>query len=81
MLAMSRYAVTVPGPPGGHAPPELIVVHLTAEVGVDGEPVYADSSGRYRFHISGQVARLIPGAAKGAKGRMCHRCLQAQPLG
>lgn len=77
MLATSRYAVTVPGAPGGHAPAEVIVVHLTTESGPRGEPVYADASGRYRFSITGQTATLLEGVAK---TRACHRCLHALPL-
>lgn len=77
MLATSRYAVTVPAAPGGHAPPEVLIVHLTAEAGPRGEPVYADASGRYRFTITGQTATLLRGAAR---ARACHRCLPAHPL-
>jgi uncharacterized protein DUF6296 len=77
MLATTRYAVTMPGAPGGHAPPEVIVVRITAETGPRGEPVYADASGRYRFSITGSTARLLPGAVK---SRACHRCLHAVPL-
>jgi hypothetical protein len=77
MLAPSRYAVTVPSAPGGHAPPEVLVVHVTVEAGPHGEPVYADVSGRYRFTITGQTARLLPGPVE---TRSCHRCLHALPL-
>lgn len=77
MLAPSRYAVTVPCPPGGHAPPEVIVVHITTETGPEGDPVYADDAGRYRFTIHGQVAQLRLGPAT---ARTCHRCLHAYPL-
>ncbi|MFF2548827.1 DUF6296 family protein [Kitasatospora sp. NPDC058063] len=36
-----RYAVTLPGPPGRHGPPEVVVVHLTGAYTAAGEPVYA----------------------------------------
>jgi hypothetical protein len=83
MLAPLRYAVTVPSPPGGHAPAEVVVVRLTADTGPRGEPVYADATGRYRFGITGQTAQLLPDTSPAAPRRVvrpCHRCLHAVPL-
>jgi hypothetical protein len=85
MPAHWRYAVTVPGPPGGHAPPEVLVVRLTAETGPGGDPVYADATGRYRFRITGQTAQLLPPppsrtGIRGPEALTRHRCLPARPL-
>ncbi|MFD0278948.1 DUF6296 family protein [Kitasatospora sp. NPDC127111] len=71
-----RYAVTLPGAPGGHAPPEVVVVHATGETSADGVPVYADAEGTFRVEISGEVAR--PLAVASGPGR--HTCLHAVPL-
>ncbi|HJD80619.1 MULTISPECIES: DUF6296 family protein [Kitasatospora] len=41
MASALRYAIALPGAPSTHAPPEMVVVHLTADLGPNGEPVYA----------------------------------------
>ncbi|GAA2263113.1 MULTISPECIES: DUF6296 family protein [Kitasatospora] len=71
-----RYAVTLPGPPGRHGPPEIVVVHLTGAYTAAGEPVYADDTGAFRVAIEGEVAR--PLTALPGPGR--HACLHAVPL-
>ncbi|MER7755208.1 DUF6296 family protein [Kitasatospora sp. NPDC097643] len=71
-----RYAVTLPGPPGRHGPPEIVVVHLTGAHTAAGEPVYADETGAFRVAIEGEVAR--PLTALPGPGR--HACLHAVPL-
>ncbi|MGW2256136.1 DUF6296 family protein [Kitasatospora sp. NPDC001660] len=48
MNTASRYAVTLPGVPGGQAPPEVIIVHATGETTRDGQPVFADAAGTFR---------------------------------
>ncbi|MFJ9448235.1 DUF6296 family protein [Kitasatospora sp. NPDC101235] len=71
-----RYAVTLPGAPGGHAPPEVVVVHATGEWTAGGAPVYADEAGTLRVEIRADVARpldAVPGAGR-------HTCLHATPL-
>ncbi|WP_431676186.1 DUF6296 family protein [Kitasatospora sp. KL5] len=72
----SRYAVTLPGVPGRHGPPEVVVVRATGEVTMQGEPVYADEAGTFRVEITGEVAR--PLAEPAGPGR--HTCLHAVPL-
>ncbi|MEV5012530.1 DUF6296 family protein [Streptomyces sp. NPDC055692] len=72
----SRYAVTLPGTPGTHAPPEVIVVHFTGESTAGGDPVYTDAAGTFRVEITGEVAR--PLAEPVGPGR--HTCLHAIPL-
>ncbi|MFB7616891.1 DUF6296 family protein [Kitasatospora sp. NPDC056181] len=71
-----RYAVTMPGPPGRHGPPEVVVVHATGGVTADGTPVYQDEAGAFQVAIAGDVARPLstaPGAGR-------HTCLHAVPL-
>ncbi|ARF83310.1 hypothetical protein HS99_0018465 [Kitasatospora aureofaciens] len=72
----ARYAITLPGTPGGHAPPEVVVVHATGERTADGAPVYADEAGTFRVEIRAGAARPLD-AAPGA-GR--HTCLHATAL-
>ncbi|MEV8099496.1 DUF6296 family protein [Kitasatospora sp. NPDC085879] len=71
-----RVAVTLPGTPGRHAPPEVVIVHATGERAADGTPVYADSRGTFRVAIVGTTARLL--SEPGPPGR--HTCLHASPL-
>ncbi|WP_374223049.1 DUF6296 family protein [Streptomyces sp. FH025] len=59
MNTASRYAVTLPGVPGGHAPPEVIIVHASGETTRDGRPVFADSAGTLRVEITGEAARPL----------------------
>ncbi|MEU8517656.1 DUF6296 family protein [Kitasatospora sp. NPDC048722] len=72
----SRYAVTMPGPPGRHGPPEVVIVRSTGEVTADGAPVYQDEAGTFRVAITGEVARPLFTAT--GPGR--HTCLHAVPL-
>ncbi|MER7771163.1 DUF6296 family protein [Kitasatospora sp. NPDC096140] len=71
-----RYAVTLPGPIGGHAPPAVVVVHETQTVGPDGGLVWESTDGGLRVEISGEVATVL--AAQGTGSR--HPCLLAVPL-
>ncbi|MEU3573400.1 DUF6296 family protein [Kitasatospora sp. NPDC036755] len=71
-----RYAVTLPGPIGGHAPPSVVVVHETQVVGPDGGFVWESSDGCLRVEITGEVATVL--AAPGTGSR--HPCLMAVPL-
>ncbi|WP_030398341.1 DUF6296 family protein [Kitasatospora purpeofusca] len=70
------YAITLPGPPGCHAPPQVIVVHATGETTRNGETVYADAAGTLRVTITRGVAEPIDAPA--GPGR--HTCLHAHPL-
>ncbi|MCG6494245.1 DUF6296 family protein [Kitasatospora sp. A2-31] len=71
-----RYAVTLPGPVGGHAPPAVVVVHATDAVGPGGGLIWEDAGGRLRVEIAGEVATVLEAPA--GCGR--HTCLQAVPL-
>lgn len=71
-----RYAVTLPGGPGGpHTPPTVLTVHRTELHGPGDLPVYADASGRFRVQIAGDIARPL-------LGTQCfgHKLLHAVPL-
>ncbi|MER6398598.1 DUF6296 family protein [Kitasatospora sp. NPDC001603] len=70
-----RYAITLPGTPGCHAPARVIVVHATGETR-NGEAVYADSAGTFRVTIAHGVAEPLDVPA--SHGR--HTCLHAYPL-
>ncbi|MEU8926278.1 DUF6296 family protein [Kitasatospora sp. NPDC048545] len=54
-----RCAITIPGRPGSHGLPEVILVQATAQVTADGRPVYADAAGTLRVEIVGEVARPL----------------------
>ncbi|MFI6847731.1 DUF6296 family protein [Kitasatospora sp. NPDC050467] len=54
----TRYAVTLPGPPGAHRPPDVVVVRPNGETTTDGNPVSADVAGTLRAEILGEVARI-----------------------
>ncbi|MFJ4672311.1 DUF6296 family protein [Kitasatospora purpeofusca] len=71
-----RYAVTLPGPPGGHGPPQVLIVHATGELTAAGAAVFADGAGTFRVVIEGGAAR--PLAAPPGPGR--HMCLHIVPL-
>ncbi|MFB8201686.1 DUF6296 family protein [Kitasatospora purpeofusca] len=71
-----RYAVTLPGTPGRHAPPEVVIVHATGGRTADGTPVYADSRGTLRVAIIGTTARLL----SEPHGPIRHTCLHATPM-
>ncbi|MFF3006765.1 DUF6296 family protein [Kitasatospora sp. NPDC057940] len=76
MNITERYAVTLPGPPGAHRPPEVVVVHATGELTADGIPIYADDAGTFQVEIQGEVAKLL-GAVSGPGH---HTCLYATRL-
>ncbi|MFF7990662.1 DUF6296 family protein [Kitasatospora xanthocidica] len=71
-----RYAVTLPGRIGGHAPPAVVVVHETHAVGPDGGLVWESEDGVLRVEIRNEVATVL--AAQGTGSR--HPCLPAVPL-
>ncbi|MFE5586107.1 DUF6296 family protein [Kitasatospora sp. NPDC056531] len=71
-----RYAVTLPGTPGGHAPPEVVIVHATGERSADGAPVYADAAGTFRVEIRAGVALPLDAAPEAGR----HTCLHATAL-
>ncbi|MET8542441.1 DUF6296 family protein [Kitasatospora sp. NPDC004799] len=71
-----RYAVTLPGPIGGHAPPSVVVVHETQSTGPDGGVVWESADGGLRVEIAAGVATVL--SAPGAGSR--HPCLTAVPL-
>ncbi|MEV8100313.1 DUF6296 family protein [Kitasatospora sp. NPDC085879] len=72
----SRYAVTLPGAPGSHRPPTVVIVHATGELTPGGAPVYADATGALRVEIDGGAAR--PLTTSTVPGR--HTCLHAVAL-
>ncbi|MGA5820327.1 DUF6296 family protein [Kitasatospora sp. NPDC094028] len=76
MNTSSRYAITLPGIPGGHAPAKVVIVHATGETSRGGQPVFQDSAGTFRVEITAGVARPLAVAA--GPGR--HTCLHALPL-
>ncbi|TYC76378.1 DUF6296 family protein [Streptomyces sp. CB01881] len=76
MAPIERYAVTIPGTPGAHAPPRVVVVHFTHTTGADGRPVYADESGTFRVYVSAGVAEPL---ADPPGGRSM-QCLHAVPV-
>ncbi|MFD8478547.1 DUF6296 family protein [Kitasatospora sp. NPDC059673] len=55
-----RYAVTLPGAVGRHAPPTVVIVHSTDAVGPDGRLVWESSAGDLRVEIDGDVAIVLP---------------------
>lgn len=71
-----RYAVTLPGAVGNHAPPKVVVVHVTDEVGPGGGLVWENADGRLRVEISGFVATVLASP----DGRLRQPCLHAVPL-
>ncbi|MFE3876706.1 DUF6296 family protein [Kitasatospora sp. NPDC059146] len=71
-----RYAVTLPGSIGGHAPPPVVVVRVTEAVGPGGGPVWTNRAGDLRVEIIGEVATVL--SAPDGAGR--HPCLHAVPL-
>ncbi|MBD0688714.1 DUF6296 family protein [Streptomyces sp. CBMA123] len=76
-----RYAVTLPGPIGGHAPPDVVVVRATGTLGPGGGPVWASPDGGLRVEITGEVATVLA-APDGvvADSALRHPCLHAVPL-
>ena len=77
MTTIERYAVTLPGTPGTHAPPRVVTVTLTERVGLDGRAVYADDSGEFLVQISaeGIAEPLVAGPEASSV-----KCLHAVPL-
>ncbi|MFJ9841342.1 DUF6296 family protein [Kitasatospora sp. NPDC101155] len=71
-----RYAVTLPGPIGGHAPPAVVVVHATEAVGPGGSLVWESADGDLRVEITGEVATVLAAPA----GTQWHPCLHAVSL-
>ncbi|MFH8381787.1 DUF6296 family protein [Kitasatospora sp. NPDC018058] len=71
-----RYAVTLPGPIGGHAPPAVVVVHATDAVGPGGTLVWESVEGDLRVEITGEVATVLAAPA----GTPNHPCLHAVAL-
>ncbi|MFF2615782.1 DUF6296 family protein [Kitasatospora sp. NPDC058046] len=71
-----RYAVTLPGPIGGHAPPSVVVVYETQAVGPGGGLVWESSDGDLRVEITGGVATVLAAPTTGRR----HPCLMAVPL-
>ncbi|MGW2367552.1 DUF6296 family protein [Streptomyces sp. NPDC001667] len=71
-----RYALTLPGPPGGHAPPTVVVVSLTETHGPNGGRVWADPTGEWRVQIISEAATVLAAPA----GYAGHRCLHAVPM-
>ncbi|MFF2073637.1 DUF6296 family protein [Kitasatospora sp. NPDC058162] len=71
-----RYAVTLPGSIGGHAPPAVVVVHATEVLGPGGGPVWTNLEGDLQVEITGEVATVLAAPA----GTGPHPCLHAVPL-
>ncbi|MDH6580478.1 DUF6296 family protein [Kitasatospora sp. MAP5-34] len=77
MTTIERYAVTLPGTPGTHAPPRVVEVKATGRLEADGRMVYADDSGDFLVHVTDDgVAE--PLADEPGPNRT--RCLHAVPL-
>lgn len=68
-----RYAVTLPGRIGGHAPPTVVVVHETDTIGPDGGAVWENTDGDFRVEIADGVARVLTAPEGGSR----HTCLHA----
>ncbi|MFD5465956.1 DUF6296 family protein [Kitasatospora sp. NPDC127059] len=75
-----RYAVTLPGPIGGHAPPAVVVVYATDAPGPGGGPVWESLDGDLRVEITGEVATVLTAPDPTAGGAPLHPCLHAVPL-
>ncbi|MFI8462081.1 DUF6296 family protein [Kitasatospora sp. NPDC085464] len=71
-----RYAVTLPGPVGGHAPPAVVVVHATDRVGPGGGLVWRSTAGDLTVEIADGVATVL--SAPPGTGQ--HPRLEAVPL-
>ncbi|MDH6135555.1 hypothetical protein P3T37_004971 [Kitasatospora sp. MAA4] len=77
MNVIERYAITLPGTPGTHAPPRVVTVALSGRLGADGRPVYADETGEFLVQISadGIAEPLVE-----QPGPCTTKCLHAVPL-
>ncbi|MGE7439729.1 DUF6296 family protein [Kitasatospora sp. NPDC001175] len=81
MTAVRRYGITLPGAPGSHGPPTVIVVYLTSDLTADGRPVYADDSGAFRVQITDEdVAQPLADTVSSSGGRGQEQCLHAEAL-
>ncbi|PYC65902.1 hypothetical protein C7C46_32020 [Streptomyces tateyamensis] len=72
---IQRYAVSLPGPVGSHAPARVVVVHWTSARAA-GLPVYADEEGDFRVTVDELGSAQLLEAADGAQAQ----CLHAVPL-
>jgi hypothetical protein len=72
---VQRYAVSLPGPVGGHRPATVVVVHWTPG-SVDGNSVYEDETGAFQVSISADGVASRLDADDGHQ----HCCLHAVPL-
>lgn len=79
MTTIERYAVTLPGTQGTHAPPRVVTVTRTERVGPDGRAVYADDSGEFLVQIS-EDGIAEPLGAGPDTGAGAVKCLHAVPL-
>ncbi|WP_035796804.1 DUF6296 family protein [Kitasatospora mediocidica] len=77
MTVIERYAITLPGTPGAHAPPRVVTVLLSDRVGVDGRPVYVDETGEFLVQIG---ADGVAEPLADDPGPCVTKCLHAVPL-
>ncbi|MFE0460683.1 DUF6296 family protein [Kitasatospora sp. NPDC058965] len=68
---VQRYAVSLPGPVGCHAPARVVIVHWTSGR-ADGCPVYANEEGDFRVTIDELGAAQLLEAADGAQAQCLH---------
>ncbi|MFB7908314.1 DUF6296 family protein [Kitasatospora sp. NPDC056076] len=78
MAPQSRYAVTLPGPVGGHGAAKVVVVQLVHDdVLHPAGPVWGDIDGLWRMRIDGEAATVLRAPSE-YEGRQL--CLHAVPL-
>ncbi|MFB6894046.1 DUF6296 family protein [Kitasatospora sp. NPDC056327] len=77
MKPVQRYAVALPGAPGGHARVRTVIVHRTDRIGPASEPVFEDATGRFRFEVGGGVAHVLELPQEYGT---VHPCLEAVPM-
>ncbi|GAA2152670.1 hypothetical protein GCM10009760_49610 [Kitasatospora kazusensis] len=78
MALPSRYAVTLPGPVGGHGAAKVVVVQLLHDDGSrPADPVWGDIDGLWRMRIVGEAATVLRAPSE-YEGRQL--CLHAVPL-
>ncbi|WP_035839399.1 DUF6296 family protein [Kitasatospora azatica] len=75
MNPVKRYAVSLPGPIGAHAPARVVVVHRTART-ASGAPVYINQDGDFKVTIDELGAAQL---LDGDDGAQC-QCLHAVAL-
>jgi hypothetical protein len=68
---VQRYAVSLPGPVGSHAPARVVIVHWTA-TRTAGCPVYANEEGDFRVTIDELGAAQLLEAADGDQAQCLH---------